>query len=149
MPRLFGLDPYEMIGEKIMACHRRVGGSSKDVYDLDLWAGRPFGEALARRLAVLKAWTDQRGQRRFDPEALLDAVRPANFRWTDISGLVPHSLASDPEQICDRVRSRFNFLTALSDDERKLLADQAAHRENQLFKSLGDEARAMAETALR
>lgn len=40
MPRLFGLNPYEMIGEKIMACNRRQGGSSKDVYDLDLWAKR-------------------------------------------------------------------------------------------------------------
>lgn len=67
LPRLYGLDPYEMIGEKIMACNRRVGGSSKDVYDLDLWARRPFDEGLARRLAVLKAWTDQRGQPQFDP----------------------------------------------------------------------------------
>jgi predicted nucleotidyltransferase component of viral defense system len=54
-PRLFGLDPYEMIGEKIMACNRRQGGSSKDVYDLDLWAQRPFDERLVRRLAILKA----------------------------------------------------------------------------------------------
>ena len=35
VPVLFGLDPYEMIGEKIMACNRRgLGGSGKDVYDL-------------------------------------------------------------------------------------------------------------------
>jgi hypothetical protein len=37
-PDLHGLDPYEMIGEKIMACNRRRGGSAKDVYDLFLWA---------------------------------------------------------------------------------------------------------------
>jgi len=98
VPRLFGLNPYEMIGEKVMACNRRVGGSSKDVYDLDLWARRPFDERLARRLAVLKAWTDQRGQRHFDPEALLAAIRPENFRWTDIAGLVPRNLASDQER---------------------------------------------------
>jgi hypothetical protein len=29
IPTLYGLDPYEMIGEKIMACNRRVGGSAK------------------------------------------------------------------------------------------------------------------------
>ena len=45
VPRLFGLDPYEMIGEKIMACNRRQGGSSKDVYDLDLWASGPLTSA--------------------------------------------------------------------------------------------------------
>jgi hypothetical protein len=55
VPDLFGLDPYEMIGEKIMACNRRQGGSSKDVYDLDLWSRRPFDDDLVRRLAVLKA----------------------------------------------------------------------------------------------
>ena len=31
-----------MIGEKIMACNRRLGGSAKDIYDLYLWAARPF-----------------------------------------------------------------------------------------------------------
>lgn len=35
VPRLFGLDPYEMIEEKIMACNRRQGCSSKDFDDLD------------------------------------------------------------------------------------------------------------------
>ncbi len=29
VPGLFGLDPYEMIGEKLMACNRRLGGSAK------------------------------------------------------------------------------------------------------------------------
>jgi predicted nucleotidyltransferase component of viral defense system len=47
-PVLHGLDPYEMIGEKIMACYRRQGGTAKDVYDLScghqgpstvLWCG--------------------------------------------------------------------------------------------------------------
>jgi predicted nucleotidyltransferase component of viral defense system len=59
-PLLHGLDPYEMIGEKIMACNRRRGGSAKDVYDLFLWSERPFNQDLVRRVAVLKAWTDQR-----------------------------------------------------------------------------------------
>ena len=33
-PALSGLDPYEMIGEKVMACNRRLGGSAKDVYSV-------------------------------------------------------------------------------------------------------------------
>ncbi len=60
VPHLFGLDPYEMIGEKLMACNRRLGGSAKDVYDLYLWTQRPFDAELVRRLAVLKAWSDRR-----------------------------------------------------------------------------------------
>lgn len=144
MPQLFGLDPYEMIGEKIMACNRRRGGSSKDVYDLDLWARRPFDERLVRRLAVLKAWTDRRGQPTYDPTALLAAIEPQNFRWSDISGLVPRDLASDPEQICERVRARFGFLTELEQDERSLVDDQVAHREHRLFAQLREQARELA-----
>lgn len=144
LPRLFGLDPYEMIGEKIMACSRRQGGSGKDVYDLDLWAQRPFDERLVRRLAVLKAWTDRRGQPSYDSTALLAAIEPQNFRWSDISGLVPRNLVSDPEQICERVRARFGFLTALDQAEQQLLDDQVAHREHRLFAQLREQARELA-----
>lgn len=140
-PTLYGLDPYEMIGEKIMACSRRIGGSSKDVYDLFLWARRPFDEALVRRLAVLKAWTDQRRKSRYDPENLLAQIVPANFRWTDISHLVPRRQQTDHEAICERVRGRFAFLAECSDDEFTLLADQTAHRERRLFQSLRSQAR--------
>jgi predicted nucleotidyltransferase component of viral defense system len=48
-PTLHGLDLYEMIGEKIMACNRRQGGSAKDIYDLYLWSASPFDGALVRR----------------------------------------------------------------------------------------------------
>jgi hypothetical protein len=58
-------------------------------------------------------------------------------------------LATDSERICDHVRSRFGFLTALSDDERQLLDDQVAHREHRLFKALRDKARVTAKTAVR
>jgi uncharacterized protein len=146
VPRLFGLDPYEMIGEKIMACNRRQGGSSKDVYDLDLWARRPFDERLVRRLAVLKAWTDRRGHPNYDPTALLAAIEPQNFRWNDISGLVPRHLASDPEQICERVCTRFGFLTELNEAEKTLLDDQIAHREHRLFAELRKQARELSAT---
>lgn len=149
VPTLCGLDPYEMIGEKIMACSRRIGGSSKDVYDLFLWADRPFGEGLVRRLAVLKAWTDRRRKPHYDPEVLLPKIVPASFRWTDISGLVPRKREDDREAICRRVRDRFGFLADCSADERALLDDQTAHRERRLFDALRDEARAWAPVAAR
>ena len=114
VPTLYGLDPYEMIGEKIMACSRRIGGSSKDIYDLFLWAHRPFDERLVRRLAVLKAWTDRRRKPRYDPDELLPKIVPASFRWTDISRLVPRRQEEDQDGICKRVRERFSFLAACS-----------------------------------
>ena len=149
VPDLFGLDPYEMIGEKLMACNRRLGGSAKDVYDLHLWSQRPFDTDLVRRLAVLKAWTDQRRQPRFDPELLLVNIQAANFRWEDIQNLVPRGAPTDRETLCRGVRERFAFLTSLDPDEATLLEDQTAHREVTLFNRLRDEARAQAVTVPR
>lgn len=143
IPTLHGLDPYEMIAEKIMACSRRLKGSGKDVYDLGLWADRPFNEALVRRLAVLKAWTDRRLGKPYDPEALLAAIMPANFRWTDLKGLVSRNetdRAAEQERICETVRSRFASLADLDSDEKTLLADQTAHREVALYEQLADDA---------
>jgi uncharacterized protein len=144
VPDLFGLDPYEMIGEKLMACNRRLGGSAKDVYDLHLWSQLPFDTGLVRRLAVLKAWTDQRRQPRFDPEPFLANIQPSSFRWEDIRNLVPHGPPTDRESLCQGVRTRFAFLADLDPDEGLLLDDQTAHRELTLFNSLRDEARAQA-----
>jgi uncharacterized protein len=141
VPVLFGLDPYEMIGEKIMACNRRgLGGSSKDIYDLFLWSQRPFDDDLVRRLAVLKAWTDQRSKRRFDPDQFLAGIVPKSFRWTDINRLVPRKHGADHEAICAAVRARFGFLAASSEDEQTLLEDQTAHRERRLFEALRNQA---------
>lgn len=140
-PLLHGLDPYEMVGEKIMACNRRLGGSAKDIYDLYLWAGRPFDEGLVRRLTVLKAWTDRRASRAYRPDEFLAQIEPRRFRWEDIGGLVPRRLESDPARICATVRARFAFLADCSEDERAILDDQAAHRERRLFDRLRTEAR--------
>lgn len=140
-PLLHGLDPYEMIGEKIMACNRRRGGSAKDVYDLFLWSERPFNHDLVRRVAVLKAWTDQRRAPTYEPAAFVAAVTPNNYRWEDLEGLVPRRLQRDAAGICDAVRTRFAFLVRCNAEERVLLSDQISHREEDLFAHLRVEAR--------
>jgi len=147
IPGLHGLDPYEMIGEKIMACNRRIGGSGKDPYDLFLWAGRPFSEDLVRRMAVLKCWTDR--ATRFDPETFLARVMPGNYLWDDLLPLIPGGRESDSWVICRAVRERFVFLRNCSPDESRLLQDFQAHREQALFDRLSAEARAWALNAAR
>jgi predicted nucleotidyltransferase component of viral defense system len=148
-PRLHGLDPYEMIAEKLMACNRRRGGSAKDVYDLYLWSQRPFDSTLVQAVAVLKAWTDQRRQPQYDPVVFLTAVTPANYRWDDLEGLVPRRLESNREEICRRVRERFAFLAEVTDNETAIINDQAVHRELRLFDRLCSEARGLAATVNR
>jgi predicted nucleotidyltransferase component of viral defense system len=147
IPTLLGLDPYEMIGEKVMACNRRLGGSGKDPYDLFLWAQRPFSRELVRRMAVLKCWTDRAGT--FNPSEFLQRLIPSNFRWEDVSPLIPRGLGADPQSICTGVQTRFSFLAGCTSGESRLLHDHVAHRERQLFQSLRDEARTMASALQR
>ena len=147
VPGLHGLDPYEMIGEKIMACNRRVGGSGKDPYDLFLWADRPFSEDLVRRMAVLKCWTDS--ATRFDPQAFLARVVPENYLWDDLLPLIPGGRENDPRVICRVVRDRFAFLRNCAPEEMRLLNDFQAHREQALFERLAAEAKTLALDAPR
>ncbi len=147
VPGLYGLDPYEMIGEKIMACNRRVGGSGKDPYDLFLWASRPFSEDLVRRMAVLKCWTDR--ATRFHPQTFLDRLFPENYLWDDLRPLIPGGRESDPSGICKIVRDRFAFLRDCTPDEVRLLDDFKTHREQAPFERLSAEAQAWALIAPR
>ena len=141
VPALYGLDPYEMIAEKIMACNRRRGGSAKDVYDLYLWSERPFNHELVQRVTVLKAWTDQRSAPRYEPEDFVAGIVPENYRWEDLRGLVPRRREADASAICALARSRFEFLTTCTEDERLLVDDQTSHRQLELFAHLRTEAR--------
>jgi hypothetical protein len=59
----------------------------------------------------------------------------------------PRDLASAPEQICERVRTRFEFLAELDQDESALLEDQVAHRDHRLFTQLREQARELAAEA--
>ncbi len=147
VPGLHGLDPYEMIGEKIMACNRRVGGSGKDPYDLFLWAGRPFSGDLVRRMAVLKCWTDR--ATRFEPVAFLDRLVPENYLWDDLLPLIPGGRENDPLVICGVIRERFAFLRNCGAEEARLLQDCQAHRDRALFEQLSGEARELALAAAR
>ncbi len=148
-PLMRCLDPYEMIGEKVMACNRRMGGSAKDVYDLFLWSQRPFDPSLVRAISTLKAWTDQRRQPIFDPAVFLAGIVPGNYRWDDLDGLVPRGLQSNKAEICKSVRERFSFLVKSTADEITILDDQTAHRKSGLFDQLASEARDLANSVPR
>ena len=86
----------------------------------------------------------KRDSPRYEPDALLRAIQPKNFRWADLQGLVPRRLQQDHDRICAIVRERFDFLADCTEAEQALLADQTAHREHTIFRQLRDEARAWA-----
>jgi hypothetical protein len=116
-----------------MACNRRRGGSAKDVYDLYLWSQPPFDQGLVRRVAVLKAWTDQRSARRFDPANFIAGVAPQNYRWEDLRGLVPRRWSQTHRQSAQLLRTGSPFSRTVVNKSKSFLKDQSSHRERELF----------------
>jgi predicted nucleotidyltransferase component of viral defense system len=134
------LHPFEMLAEKVLACHRRAGaGSARDVYDLYQFADRPFDSALVTSLTCLKAWADRAD---FSPDRFLEGINPSRYNWVALEGLVGRNRAVDRDRICQRVRERYNVLASITDLDERVLADACKHRYRGRYDQLAEEVRA-------
>lgn len=108
----------ETIAEKLARFRR--GSLARDLYDLAWAAGRPFDEALVRRLVVLKVWTDvvddRLGERPFDPADILRTRSADEFKPEAIGYL---TVPVDVPGWIEAVRFRFRFLEHLDPDEQR------------------------------
>lgn len=108
----------EVIAEKL-ARYRR-GSLARDLYDLAWLSARPFDEVLARRLTVLKVWSDVvddgLGDRPFDPEDVLRRRSADEFRPEAIGYL---TTPVDVPRWIEVVRERFGFLRDLDESEMR------------------------------
>ncbi|MCZ7629644.1 MAG: nucleotidyl transferase AbiEii/AbiGii toxin family protein [Microthrixaceae bacterium] len=117
----------EAIAEKL-ARFRRVS-LARDLYDLAWFARHPFGEALVRRLWVIKVYfdvvDDGRGDRPLVADEVLRERAPSEFVPEDIGYL------TQPVDIpgwLTTVRGRFDFLRHLDADEQQWAACNPGHR---------------------
>jgi hypothetical protein len=127
LPELPVIAESEACAEKL-ARYRRVA-LGRDVYDLAQFSERPINEALVRRLWVLKVWgdvvDDGRGEKPLDPVDVLVTRTERDFAPESIGKLTrPVDLVGWER----RVRSRFRFLAALDDDERRWSVCDPRHR---------------------
>lgn len=127
LPSLPVIAEAEACAEKL-ARYRRVS-LGRDVYDLKHFASRTIDEALVRRLWVLKVWADVvddgRGAGPLDPDEVLHERRERDFVADSIGVLARPVELLAWEQ---RVRTRFQFLADLDDDERRWASCDARHR---------------------
>lgn len=117
----------ESLAEKLAAWRRRR--KLRDLYDLDLFGGGRLEEALIRRLLVLKVWhdvvDDALGTRPFDPAEIIAEVDVRSLPPEDI-GLLTRPV--EPDVWLARVRTRYEFVTALDEAERQVAACNRADR---------------------
>jgi predicted nucleotidyltransferase component of viral defense system len=128
LPMLPVVAEAEACAEKL-ARYRRVA-LGRDLYDLHHFAQRTIDEKLVRRLWVLKVWgdvvDDRRGNKPADPNDVLQQRQERDFQPDSIGVLTrPVDLLGWEA----RVRTRFQFLTELDDDERRWATCDGRHRQ--------------------
>jgi len=117
----------EVLSEKIRAAFQRV--SSRDLYDLYLFAGLPYDRDTIKKLVVLKCWNVRDP---FDPELFLDQVERGAYDWDDLRSLVRRERLPSEREMVAEVVDEYQYLENMDDELSKIIGDSRAHRENDL-----------------
>lgn len=121
----------ELLAEKLRAALQRI--RSRDLYDLYLFASRPFNKDLVRKLVVVKCWNVREP---FNPEELLGKVAKADYDWDDLQRLVRRGDMPSQDIVTRTVLKEYAFLKNLDSQLQKTVKDSKAHREKQLVAEL-------------
>lgn len=130
-PEIPCLEMHEVLSEKIRAAYQRA--KVRDLYDLFMFASKPFNRALVRRLAVIKLWQVRDP---FNPEVLVNRLRDGLYDWKDLRRLVRQSEKLNPTEIIARCAESYSFLLNLTEEEQALALDASAHRQEELHRVL-------------
>jgi len=125
------LQKDELLAEKIRASFQRV--RSRDLYDLYLFAKRPYDKNTVKTLAIIKCWN---ARDPFNPEVLLKRVANADYDWEDLQRLVRKGNLPSQGDMLKTVLKNYAFLRELNDPLLKIVKDSKAHHENELVTSL-------------
>jgi len=125
------LQKEELLAEKLRAALQRV--LSRDLYDLFLFARRPFDKDLVKKLVVVKCWNVRES---FNPEELLSKISSADYDWDDLQRLVRRGDLPPQEIVTRTVIKEYAFLKDLDSQLLKIVKDSKAHRERRLVERL-------------
>lgn len=121
----------EVLSEKIRAAFQRA--SSRDLYDLYLFAGRPYNRETIKALVVVKCWNVRDP---FKPESFFDKVEKGDHDWEDLRRLVRRGSLPSQEDVIKKVLEEYGFLRDMDEDLSKIIRDSRAHREKNLVTKL-------------
>ena len=117
----------EILSEKIRAAFQRV--RSRDLYDLYLFAGRPYNRETIKALVVLKCWNVRDP---FNPELFFDKVEKGDYDWEDLRRLVRRGSLPSEEEVITKVLDEYEYLGDMDKDLSKIIRDSKAHRDKNL-----------------
>ena len=117
----------EILSEKIRAAFQRV--RSRDLYDLYLFAGRPYNRETIKALVVLKCWNVRDP---FNPELFFDKVEKGDYNWEGLRRLVRRGSIPSEEEVITKVLDEYEYLGDMDKDLSKIIRDSKAHRDKNL-----------------
>lgn len=126
----------EVLSEKIRAAFQRA--KSRDLYDLYLFAERPYNRDTTKALVVVKCWY---ARDPFDPELFFDKVEKGDYDWEDLRSLVRRKSLPSEEEVITKVIDGYKFLGDMDKDLSKIIRDSRRHREKKLVARILSEIR--------
>jgi len=121
----------EVFAEKIRAAYQRL--SSRDLYDLYLFANTAYDRDAVKALVVIKCWN---AREPFDPNRLLNKITGEEYDWSDLRRLVRPDQLPTEKEIIETVTSNYAYLKELDRKLKLLRADSKTHRRRGLADSL-------------
>lgn len=128
----------ELIAEKIRAAFQRL--SSRDLYDLYVYAGTPHNRDVVKALTVIKCWD---AREPFDPGRFLSKIHSEEYSWFDLKRLVRPDQLPTEKQIIEAVTSRYTYLKELESRLELIRADSRSRRRRDLVDSVISELRSI------
>lgn len=118
----------EVLSEKIRAAFQRV--SSRDLYDLYLFAGLPYDRDTIKALVVIKCWNVRDP---FDPKLFFENVEKGDYNWEDLGNLVRRGSLPSEQKVIAKVLDEYEYLGELDKDLAMIIGDSKAHREKKVI----------------
>jgi predicted nucleotidyltransferase component of viral defense system len=125
------LQKEELLAEKIRATFQRIRG--RDLFDLYLFAERPFNKDLIKALVVLKCYN---ARDPFDADRFFGKITSERYDWEDLQRLVRRGKCPPQDKIISKVIDSYAFLRDIEEEYQRIVKDSKAHREKNLVKSL-------------
>ncbi|MFQ6064719.1 MAG: nucleotidyl transferase AbiEii/AbiGii toxin family protein [Candidatus Bathyarchaeia archaeon] len=132
------LQKEELIAEKIRAAFQRMG--SRDLYDLYLFAKKPYNSDLVKKLVVVKLWNVRDP---FNPISFFDDIEKESYDLTELRNLVRGKTLPRRRQFINIILQNYSYLKDLNEELKIIANDSKPHKETKLVKKIVDQTRKM------
>jgi predicted nucleotidyltransferase component of viral defense system len=121
------LQKEEILAEKIRAAFQRMG--SRDLFDLYLFANKPYDRELVKKLAVIKLWM---AESPFDPSRFLARVKKEAPSIDELRDLVRRENLPTRNNLIRALTKDYEYLRELSEELKAIVDDSRSHKNEQV-----------------